>query len=245
MNRYFYDFHLHSCLSPCADDDMTPSNIAGMASLVGLNLLALTDHNSVKNTPAFYEACKRFGIIPIAGMELTTAEEIHVVCLFETLEGALAFGDEVEKRRVRIKNRVEIFGNQLIVDAEDNVIGREEDLLPNATTVSLEEVPGMAERFGGICYPAHIDRMANGIIAVLGTFPQEPKFLCAELNSPERKEEYLEQYPILREKRILCSSDSHNLWSIRDENDSFLLEDEPYSGDFVRSNLFRVLRSAL
>ena len=119
MNRYFYDFHLHSCLSPCADDDMTPSNIAGMASLVGLNLLALTDHNSVKNTPAFYEACKRFGIIPIAGMELTTAEEIHVVCLFETLEGALAFGDEVEKRRVRIKNRAEIFGNQLIVDTED------------------------------------------------------------------------------------------------------------------------------
>ncbi len=87
MNRYFYDFHLHSCISPCADNDMTPSNIAGMASLVGLNILALTDHNSVKNTPAFYEACKRFGIIPIAGMELTTAEEIHVVCLFETLEG--------------------------------------------------------------------------------------------------------------------------------------------------------------
>ncbi|MBQ4257399.1 MAG: PHP domain-containing protein [Clostridia bacterium] len=245
MNRYFYDFHLHSCISPCADNDMTPSNIAGMASLVGLNILALTDHNSVKNTPAFYEACKRFGIIPIAGMELTTAEEIHVVCLFETLEGAISFGDEIDRRRVRIKNRVEIFGDQLIVDAEDNIIGREDDLLPNATTVSLEEVPELVERFGGVCWPAHIDRMANGIIAVLGTFPETPKFLCAELNVPEKKEEYLQKYPILREKRILCSSDSHNLWSIRDQNDSFLLEDEPYSGDLVRSNLFKVLRSAL
>ena len=224
---------------------MTPSNIVGMASLVGLNILALTDHNSVKNTPAFYEACKRFGIIPIAGMELTTAEEIHVVCLFETLEGAISFGDEIDRRRVRIKNRVEIFGDQLIVDAEDNIIGREDDLLPNATTVSLEEVPELVERFGGVCWPAHIDRMANGIIAVLGTFPETPKFLCAELNVPEKKEEYLQKYPILREKRILCSSDSHNLWSIRDQNDSFLLEDEPYSGDLVRSNLFKVLRSAL
>ncbi|MBR6360619.1 MAG: PHP domain-containing protein, partial [Clostridia bacterium] len=78
--NYFYDFHIHSCLSPCADDDNTPNNIAGMASLCGLNIIALTDHNSCRNCPAFFEAAKRYSITPVAGMELTTSEDIHVIC---------------------------------------------------------------------------------------------------------------------------------------------------------------------
>ena len=97
MNRYYYDFHIHSCLSPCADNDMTPGNIAGMAALAGLQIVALTDHNSCRNCPAFFAAAKKYGIIPIAGMELTTAEDIHVVCLFERLDDALRFNDEVDR----------------------------------------------------------------------------------------------------------------------------------------------------
>ena len=89
MNRYYYDFHIHSCLSPCADNDMTPNNIAGVCALAGLQIAALTDHNSTKNCPAFFKAAKKQGISPIAGMELTTAEDIHVVCLFERLEDAI------------------------------------------------------------------------------------------------------------------------------------------------------------
>ena len=116
MNRYFYDLHVHSCLSPCADDDMTPNNIAGMAALKGLQIVALTDHNSCKNCPAFFEACRRNGIIPVAGMELTTAEDIHVVCLFEELESAMAFDREIERHLSPIRNRPEIFGNQWILD---------------------------------------------------------------------------------------------------------------------------------
>ena len=149
MNRYYYDFHIHSCLSPCGDNDMTPNNIAGVCALAGLQIAALTDHNSVKNCPAFYKAAKKQGIIPIAGMELTTAEEIHVVCLFERLEDAMAFGEDVETYRVRIPNRVDIFGDQLILDEEDNPIGTEDDLLPNATMLSLEEsVESTAEAKG-------------------------------------------------------------------------------------------------
>ena len=125
MNRYYYDFHIHSCLSPCADNDMTPNSIAGMAALAGLNLVALTDHNSCRNCPAFFAAAKRYGIIPIAGMELTTAEDIHMVCLFESLEDALAFGEAVDRRRIRIPNRTDIFGDQLLVDENDEVRGNE------------------------------------------------------------------------------------------------------------------------
>ena len=91
MNKYFYDLHVHSCLSPCGDDDNTPNNLAGMATLCGLNIVALTDHNTAKNCPAFFEAAKKQGIIPVAGMEVTTSEDIHAVCLFETLEGAMEY----------------------------------------------------------------------------------------------------------------------------------------------------------
>ena len=85
--RYYYDLHIHSCLSPCGDNDMTPDSIAGMGELNKLDIMALTDHNTLKNCPAFFKAADRHGIIPVAGAELTTAEDIHVVCLFATLSG--------------------------------------------------------------------------------------------------------------------------------------------------------------
>ena len=84
MRDFKYDFHVHSCLSPCAENDMTPANIAGLASLLGLEIVALTDHNTSANCPAFFAAAKRHGIVPVGGMELTTAEDIHVICLFDT-----------------------------------------------------------------------------------------------------------------------------------------------------------------
>ncbi|MBQ8550670.1 MAG: PHP domain-containing protein [Clostridia bacterium] len=241
MNKYYYDLHVHSCLSPCADDDNTPYNLAGMAALTGTNIMALTDHNTCKNCPAFFSAAKSYGVIPVAGMELTTAEEIHVVCLFEELESALAFSDEVDGRRIKIENRVDIFGRQLILGEEDAVLGEEPHLLSNATTISLEEVPAMVERYGGVCYPAHIDRDSNGIIAVLGTLPETPVFSAVEIRDPEKVEELTERFS-LQEKTVVISSDAHYLQDVRDKQNYFLLEDEPYSSALVRRELFKVLR---
>ncbi|MBR3593271.1 MAG: PHP domain-containing protein [Clostridia bacterium] len=241
MNKYYYDLHVHSCLSPCADDDNTPYNLAGMAALTGTNIMALTDHNTCKNCPAFFSAAKSYGVIPVAGMELTTAEEIHVVCLFEELESALAFSDEVDGRRIKIENRVDIFGRQLILGEEDAVLGEEPHLLSNATTISLEEVPAMVKRYGGVCYPAHIDRDSNGIIAVLGTLPETPVFSAVEIRDPEKVEELTERFS-LQEKTVVISSDAHYLQDVRDKQNYFLLEDEPYSSALVRRELFKVLR---
>ena len=242
MSRYTYDFHIHSCLSPCADIDKTPSNIAGMATLAGIDIMALTDHNTVKNCPAFFKAAKRNGIIPIAGMELTTAEDIHVVCLFEKLDEALKFGVEIEKHRILIKNRTDIFGDQLIMDEDDNIIGTDEYLLSNATDISVDQAPKIVEKFNGVCYPAHIDRTSNGIIATLGDFPPTPKFNSAEFHDAEKIEEYRFKYPILCEKKLLVSSDAHYLWDIRDAESYLEIDDEPYSSDLVRKNLFKILR---
>ena len=186
MNKYYYDLHIHSCLSPCADDDNTPNNIAGMATLCELNIIALTDHNTCKNCPAFFEACKRYGLIPVAGMELTTAEDIHVICLFEELSDAMAFDEALQSHRMLIENRKDIFGNQLILDGEDILIAEEPYFLSNATDISIEEAPDFVQSFNGICYPAHIDRQANGVISVLGTFPDTPEFNIVEINRKEK-----------------------------------------------------------
>lgn len=242
MNRYYYDFHIHSCLSPCGDNDMTPNNIAGMAALAGLQIVALTDHNTCKNCPAFYKAAKKNGIIPIAGMELTTAEDIHIVCLFPTLEDAMAFDAYVDTKRIRIKNRTDIFGEQLIMDENDEIIGTEADLLSNATVLTIEEVPDAVKPFHGICYPAHIDREANGVIATLGTFPDSPFFACAEFHDKEKQSSYAEKFPLTAQKKRLVSSDAHYLWDIRDKDDYFEIDDEPYSSDKVRNEVFRQLR---
>lgn len=241
MNKYYYDFHLHSCLSPCGDDDNTPNNIAGMATLLGLNMIALTDHNTCKNCPAFFKAAKRYGLIPVAGMELTTAEDIHAVCLFENLEDAMAFDEEIDSRRVKIKNRTDIFGNQYILDGDDNIIGEDEYLLSNATTVSLDEAPEIVKKYNGICYPAHIDRQSNGVIAVLGTFPETPHFDIVEINRKEKIDEYVKKYS-LEDKRVIVSSDAHILTDMREHENWFGIDDEPYSSALVRHNLFEFLR---
>lgn len=244
MNRYYYDLHIHSCLSPCGDDDMTPNNIAGMGVLNGLNIMALTDHNTCKNCPAFFKAARKNGIIPVAGMELTTAEDIHVVCLFPELEVAMAFDEFIGSHRMLIPNRTDIFGFQQIMNENDEVIGEEEYLLSNATDIMIDTVYEIVTEKGGICYPAHVDRDANGIIAMLGTFPDYDymEFSTAEFHSAENIDEYNEKYPNLKNTLKVVSSDAHYLWDIKEKKEYFEIDDEPYSSALVRERLFEILR---
>ena len=239
--RFYYDLHIHSCLSPCGDDDSTPNNIAGMAKICGLDVIALTDHNTTKNCPAFFEACARYGLIPIPGTELTTSEDIHVICLFPSLDKAMNFGSELESRRIPIKNRTDIFGNQIIRDGEDNVIGEEENLLSNATTISLDEAPDIVGKYNGACFPAHIDRQANGIIEVLGTIPETPEFSTFEVNQSEKAAELAEKFG-LKDKRLVISSDAHYLTQLREENDFFELDVDRNDAEAVRRKIIEMLK---
>ncbi len=244
MNRYFYDLHLHSCLSPCAEDDMTPANIAGMGSLCGLQLMALTDHNSCGNCRAFLQACRQYGIVGVPGMELTTAEEIHLVCLFPDLEQAEAFDRAVQTKRFPIRNKPAVFGNQYYMDAEDKVLGEEPNLLIPATRLDLEAGTALALAHGGAAFPAHIDRPSNGIIGILGNLPERPFFPTLELNDAANRESYARQYG-LENRRLLCSSDSHRLESMRDASNWIELDDEPYSSQRVRDALISMLREGM
>lgn len=245
MKRYYYDLHIHSCLSPCAEDDATPANIAAMAALNGLEIVALTDHNSCRNCPPFFQAASALGLIPIAGMELTTAEDIHVICLFPDLTGAMDFDREVDARRIRIPNRSQIFGRQLILDADERILGEEPDLLINATTLSLEDAFHLCGVYGGVCYPAHIDRASNGIVAVLGAFPPHPPYTAYELHDADEDPRMRERFSILTELTHVVSSDAHELGAIAEAENFVLLDDASASIHPIAEQLVCHLRRSV
>lgn len=182
MSVFSFDFHIHSCLSPCGDADMTPANIAAMCALAGQNVVALTDHNTVGNCAAFCGAAQRHGLIALPGMELTCMEEVHVICLFPTVEQAQQFGSVIYTHLPDIPNRPEFFGHQLYMDEADTVLGEEPRMLAGTTDLSIYDVPPLVAQFEGICYPAHIDRPSFSLLSNLGLWDSSMGFSCAELS---------------------------------------------------------------
>ncbi len=216
MGAFWYDLHLHSCLSPCGGDDMTPNNLVNMAALLGYEIIALTDHNTSRNTPAAVQAGIKAGITVVPGMELTTAEEAHVVCLFPTPQQALAFENRIRIDWIRFPNDAKIFGNQWILDEEDKKIGEEPDLLISATAVSVNQVFGLAQSFGGTAFPAHVDKNAYSVIASLGAIPPEAGFRAAEISLSGNIEHMKLQNPELAGMFLLQNSDAHYLENMPD-----------------------------
>lgn len=214
--KLYYDFHIHSCLSPCGDNDMTPYNLVNMAKILGLDIIALTDHNSCQNCPAAVEIGKKIGLTVIPGMELCTSEEVHVVCLFSELENALSFSDYVLSTVPPVKNRSEIFGDQLITDSEDNVIGSQELLLTTASGISINNVVATVSGYGGVCYPAHIDRNSYSVISNLGMITEDMNFSAVEMTDKADRNKYFSDYPILKTARIFTDSDAHYLENMKE-----------------------------
>lgn len=214
--KLYYDFHLHSCLSPCGDNDMTPYNLVNMAKLLGLDVIALTDHNSAQNCRAAVEVGKKIGLTVIPGMELCTSEEVHVVCLFDELANAESFSDYVLSTVPHVKNRPDIFGDQLVTDAEDNVVGTQELLLTTASGISANDAVKIVGEYGGVCYPAHIDRSSYSIISNLGMITPEMNFSAVEMTENADRQMYEEKYPIINDMSVFVSSDAHYLENMRE-----------------------------
>ena len=211
-----YDLHIHSCLSPCGDDDMTPANIVGMASLKGLDVIALTDHNTCRNcAPAMAEA-EKHGLLLIPGMELTTMEEVHAVCLFRTIEAALDFDAYVYGRLMKIPNDEKIFGRQEIYGAGDRIIGSEPNLLINATDIEFDAVQALVGQYGGVMFPAHLDKSTTSLISNLGFIPEGSRFNTAELRDMKNLHRLRAQHPYLSSCRIISNSDAHYLEHINE-----------------------------
>lgn len=221
MMNCFFEFHLHSCLSPCGSDDMTPADLAGMCALAGYDVVALTDHNTVGNCAAFCRAAEHYGMLAIPGMELTTSEEIHVVCLFPDLTSAQTFGGYVRDRLPSTPNQPDYFGRQLIMDEEGTVLGEEQSLLLGSTTISVGEVHALVSALGGVSYPAHIDHSTFSLLSNLGLWMPEAGFTLAEL-SPTCPEGFT-QRPDLKGLRFITGCDAHYLHEIPDPNQAMEL----------------------
>lgn len=206
------DLHMHSCLSPCGDDDMTPNNIVNMAWLNGLDAIAVSDHNTARNLPAVKAAADARGVVLLPALEVTTREEVHVLCYFQTVGQALAFDRWVYERLPPVRNVPRFFGRQLLMDADDEVTAQEERLLLSAVDAGIEEVARTAAQMGGVAVPAHINRGANGILTNLGFIPEEPGFCAVEVapQSPAPAAD-LSRYT------VLYASDAHRLEDISQE----------------------------
>lgn len=223
--KIYYDFHIHSCLSPCGDDDMTPCNLVNMAQLAGLTALALCDHNTCGNCAAAAAVAKELGLTFLPGMELCTAEEAHVVCLFPTLEAAQAFEEIVAPSLPPIKNRPEIFGHQYLYDSEDRLIGSHETLLTPASSISVDNVFSMVRSLGGTAFPAHIDRPSYSITASLGDLPPLG-FSAVEISKDGDVTSLKKRYTEIGEKPILLNSDAHYLEDIQEAGPYLELPDD-------------------
>ena len=217
MNRYNYDLHVHSCLSPCGDNDMTPNNMVNMAALLGCDILAITDHNSCKNVPAAVKVGERVGVLVVPGMELCTSEEAHVVCLFDSVEGAMEFDEFISANVPYIKNKTEIFGQQLIMDEEDNVVGQEGNLLISSSFISVNDVLRFVRKFGGTAFPAHVNKDSYSVVASLGVVPQEAGFICAEVTANCDIDKFYQTNPEIKDKKIITDSDAHYLENITEK----------------------------
>lgn len=202
---------------------MTPNNIVNMASILGLDVIAVSDHNSARNLPAVMRVAEESNVLVVPAMELCSAEEIHVLCLFPTLDDAMHCSADVHDYLPPIKNKSAIYGEQLVLDETDTAVAEEPYLLINALMLSLDELLPLVKKHNGLAIPAHADKDAYSITASLGLIPPEYGFSCIEQKNPDAKLDF-------SGKRIY-DSDAHYLEHMQEPE--HFLEIEEFSAESV------------
>lgn len=210
-----YDFHIHSALSPCGDREMTPNNIVNMAAVMGLDCIAISDHNTTGNAKAVIKAGERIGVKVIPGMEVETEEEVHILTLFKNLDAAEDLAKQIYGFLPDIKNRPDIFGEQLYIDEDDNVVGTEEKLLISPAQISINKLFDLVKERGGAFIPAHVDRHSYSVLTNLGFIPDDLDIRFIEVSKTVSDVgEYLNSRPDLKRYSVIQSSDAHRLESL-------------------------------
>jgi len=204
---------------------MTPNNIVNMAMLNGLDIIAITDHNSIGNAEALIACSADKPISVVPGMELETMEEAHFVCLFENMGQAQDFADFIKPYFLPIENRPDIFGQQAYMNELDEIVGYEAQLLTSALGLSIYDAAPVVRSLGGVIYPAHVNKDAYSIISNLGMVPADLKFSAAELSRHITAEEAENAWPYLQDYFLLTSSDAHYLWDIYEGENTIELEE--------------------
>jgi predicted metal-dependent phosphoesterase TrpH len=211
LNEYRADLHVHTVVSPCADVEMIPPLIVTEAMDLGIDIIAITDHNSVANVASVIKAAENTKLTIIPGMEVQTAEDVHVVCLFPNLNQALEWGIIVNDHLPSIKNNADYFGEQFIVDETGDFLGFEERLLLTGTTLSFEKAYRYVTELGGLFIPAHVNRKAYGLIENLGFVPFDTPITTLEVSRHMTIEEAKKNYPQIASYHLIQNGDVHYL----------------------------------
>lgn len=225
--KAYYDLHIHSALSPCGDDDMTPNNIVNMASIIGLDLIAVCDHNCTANLPALASVAKNVGITLLPGIELSTAEEVHLLAYFKDITTAIEFGEFIYDSLPDIPNNETFFGSQFIMNENDEIIGKKNKLLISALPYDLGECVNFIDQYGGVAVPAHINKSANSLLANLGFFPTEIDFKTIEVWKGDMVNADIKAY------QVIHNSDAHNL-SLIAERENYISVDSLLCEDIIK-----------
>jgi predicted metal-dependent phosphoesterase TrpH len=193
---------------------MSPAAIVRRARELRLDLIAVTDHNSVLNGFVAAEIGLRCGLQVLYGMEAQTREDVHVLCLFADRRQAEKFNDRVYALLPDVKNNPDYFGDQVLVDAEDNVVRQEEKLLLNALQASIPELLELVRLHDGVAIPAHVEAPPYGLLVNLGMVPAEFSASVLEISCAARAEEVRRTFPDLARFPLISSSDAHFLRDI-------------------------------
>lgn len=203
-----FDLHIHSCLSPCASLEMSPSEIVAKAVAAGMDAIAITDHQSSRNAPAVMECARRAGIGCLAGLEVCTAEEVHTLCLFNTCEEAQAMTDWVYAAMPKRVNDPDVFGDQPVVTWDDDIVEMEWRILAMACRKTIPEVSAKCHELGGLFIAAHVDRSTFSVFSQLGGISGGEGFDAVEFSRTADEETWRAKTPGYAAVR---SSDAHNL----------------------------------
>jgi hypothetical protein len=214
MRKFTADLHIHTCLSPCAELDMTPRRIIEASLVKGLDIIALSDHNSAENTGVAVELARDRGITVLPAMEITSAEEVHVLALFSSVEKATAMQEIVYGSLQEGVNDEEHFGYQLVVNERDEILEFNKRLLIGATSLSLSSLVAAVRALGGIAVASHIDREFAGVIGQLGFIPEDVNFDALEISYNTARERAQTRFSDYASLPWITSSDAHALHDI-------------------------------
>jgi len=190
---------------------MIPPLIVERARELALGIIAITDHNSAENVAAAIEAARGFDLTVLPGMEVQTREEVHLLCLFDTVEQVLDWQAVVYDLLPPLKNKAEVFGPQFVVDATGDFVRYNDRLLLTSTSLAVEEVASGVEKRKGLCIAAHVDRPSFSLLANLGFVPPGVPFAAMEITRHASVDEMQRQHPSLVGYSFVCSGDAHRL----------------------------------
>ena len=210
LKKFKADLHIHSCLSPCSDWAMSPKKIVKQSLEVGLDLIALCDHNSAENAAATMREGKRQGVQVLPGMEICSKEEVHILALFDELAPALEMQAYVYAN-LPGENKTEVFGFQIIANEQDEVISENPRLLIGATRLGLHDIVEKTHVLGGINISCHVDRPAYGIINQLGFIPEDLNLDGLEVSYRIKLAEAAQTIPGVENLSFVTASDAHFL----------------------------------